>query len=77
MKTSFIETVLVGQTRRMEQAGQYGDAHASVYDQIYGNRFVPDSAVTALALAAGPGGRLLDLGIGTGRLAIPLVDRGV
>jgi len=73
------EDVLVGQTRgvRKERASDYGDAHASVYDRIYGDRFVPDSAVTALATAAGPGGRLLELGIGTGRLAIPLAYRGV
>ncbi len=60
-----------------QQASDYGDAHASVYDRIYGERFVPEAAVEALATAAGPGGRLLELGIGTGRLAIPLHDRGI
>jgi len=60
-----------------ERASDYGDAHASVYDRIYGKRFTPESAVTALATAAGPDGRLLELGIGTGRLAVPLSDRGI
>ena len=60
-----------------EHASDYGNAHASVYDRIYGDRFVPESAVTALATAAGPGGRLLELGIGTGRLAIPLNNLGI
>lgn len=59
------------------RASEYGDSHADAYDRIYGARFVPDAAVTALAAAAGPGGRLLELGLGTGRLAIPLVERGV
>ena len=61
----------------MERANDYGDAHAHVYDRIYGERFIPESAVTALATAAGTEGRLLELGIGTGRLAIPLSDRGI
>ena len=54
----------------------YGDRHARVYDRLYGSRFAPDAAVAALAgLAAG--GRLLEMGVGTGRLAIPLAARGV
>jgi len=58
-------------------ASEYGDTHAGVYDRIYGARFAPDGAVVALAAAAGPGGRLLELGVGTGRLAVPLLGRGV
>ncbi len=58
-------------------AHQYGEAHATVYDRLYGQRFVPGDAVAALAAAAGPGGRILELGLGTGRLAIPLAARGV
>lgn len=57
-------------------ASSYGDRHASVYDRIYGSRFAPDAAVDALALAAGDGA-VLELGLGTGRLAIPLAARGV
>ena len=60
-----------------QRASAYGDAHAGVYDRIYGGRFDPETAVTMLAETAGTGGRLLELGIGTGRLAIPLLHRGV
>lgn len=57
---------------------KYGQAHASVYDRIYGPRFDPDAApaVTVLAAAAA-GGAVLELGLGTGRLAIPLARAGV
>ncbi|MEO9224282.1 MAG: class I SAM-dependent methyltransferase [Acidimicrobiales bacterium] len=58
-------------------ANEYGDAHADVYERIYGARFTPDAAVDALSRAAGQGGRLLELGLGTGRLAIPLLECGV
>ncbi len=58
-------------------AGAYGDRHAGVYDRIYGARFDPTQAVAALAEAAGPCGRVLELGLGTGRLAIALLQRGV
>jgi SAM-dependent methyltransferase len=54
----------------------YGDRHAPVYDRIYGVRFPPDAAVGALA-AVGRGGGVLELGVGTGRLAIPLAARGI
>lgn len=54
----------------------YGDLHAPVYDRIYEDRFAPDAAVNALAAAAG-GGAVLEMGVGTGRLAIPLAARGV
>jgi len=60
-----------------QRASTYGDAHADVYDRIYGARFDPEVAVATLAETAGTGGRLLELGIGTGRLAIPLLHRGV
>lgn len=59
------------------QPETYGDTHAQVYDRIYGTRFAPDAAVSTLSAAAGDGGRLLELGLGTGRLAIPLAARGV
>lgn len=54
----------------------YGQTHASVYDQIYADRFDAAPAVAALAEAAA-GGRVLELGVGTGRLAIPLARAGV
>ena len=57
--------------------GNYGDQHVRVYDRLYGARFTPDAAVAALVAAAGPDGRLLEMGIGTGRLAVPLAERGL
>src|SRR5712691_11840966 len=54
----------------------YGDQHGPVYDRIYGARFAPQAAVGALA-AVGRDGGVLELGIGTGRLAIPLAARGI
>jgi SAM-dependent methyltransferase len=54
----------------------YGDRIADVYDAWYGTRLDPAEAVDFLADLAG-GGRALELGIGTGRVALPLAARGV
>ena len=54
----------------------YGDRVADVYDrmpQVAGRD--TERAVAALAELAGPG-PILELGIGTGRLALPLASRG-
>lgn len=57
-------------------ATAYGAAIAGDYDDLYDGHFDTDGAVAKLAeLAAG--GPVLELGIGTGRLAIPLVARGI
>ena len=57
---------------------RYGDTHAEVYDEIYAGAFPTDQAVRRLVeLAATRPGPLLDLGIGTGRLALPLYHAGV
>jgi SAM-dependent methyltransferase len=54
----------------------YGEAFADVYDEWYGDISDVDGTVeTALALAAG--GPLLEIGIGTGRLALPLRAAGL
>ena len=55
----------------------YGDAFADVYDRWYPDAGETDAAVERLARLASPGGRLLELGVGTGRLAIPLAGRGL
>jgi SAM-dependent methyltransferase len=53
----------------------YGQAWAAVYDEVHGS-FDPTPAVDLLASLA-RGGRVLELGIGTGRVAIPLAARGI
>ena len=53
----------------------YGEAIADVYDSWYQN-FDPTLAVDFLAELA-QGGPALELGIGTGRVALPLQERGV
>ena len=58
------------------ESATYGDAIAGDYDRLYGGRPDADAAASMLSLLAG-GGRALELGIGTGRIAIPLAARGV
>ncbi len=54
----------------------YGDRFASVYDEWYGAD--PDTATCVDTLAELAAGRpVLELGVGTGRLAIPLAGRGL
>lgn len=60
-------------------ASTYGDRFADVYDDWYAD--VTDAAacaarVAALAAERG-GGPVLELGVGSGRLALPLVERGL
>jgi SAM-dependent methyltransferase len=54
----------------------YGDHIADRYDALYDEMFDVEATVTFLASFA-RGGRALELGIGTGRIALPLVERGV
>lgn len=53
----------------------YGESFADVYDQWYGQ--ITDAEATAdfVTRRAEPGS-ILELGVGTGRLALPLVERG-
>ncbi len=57
----------------------YGDAFADVYDDWYQHITPVDATVDLLAEVAGEFAPLpvLELGVGTGRLAIPLAARGV
>ncbi len=54
----------------------YGTEIASEYDELYDDMFETDSAVACLTELAGDG-PVLELGIGTGRLALPLVQTGL
>ncbi|MES4886606.1 class I SAM-dependent methyltransferase [Streptomyces sp. NPDC096012] len=60
--------------------GYFGEVVAARYDQTSAEMFeaaVVGPAVEFLAGLAGEGGRALELGVGTGRIALPLVRRGV
>ncbi|HKP17204.1 MAG TPA: class I SAM-dependent methyltransferase [Gaiellaceae bacterium] len=54
----------------------YGDRIAEVYDGLYQDSLETDAAVETLAGLAGDG-PVLELAIGTGRLALPLAARGL
>ena len=59
--------------------GYFGEHVAARYDEEYSSMFEPDYLAPAVALLvelAGDG-RALELGIGTGRIAVPLAQRGV
>ena len=59
--------------------GYFDEQTAARYDELSADMFEPaavDPVVEALAKLAG-GGRALELGIGTGRIALPLAARGV
>src|SRR5262245_43609357 len=60
-------------------AGTYGRGFADVYDDWYSDVSDIDATVDGVcALAAEAGGdRVLELGVGTGRLAIPVARRGL
>ena len=63
-----------------DQDGYFGEDVAATYDDGFEGQFDPaaiDVTADALAELAGPGGRALELAIGTGRIALPLARRGV
>ena len=60
----------------LPDADGYGDAFADVYDAWYGASFDTEGAVAQLIHLAGTG-PALELGVGTGRLALPLAAAGV
>jgi SAM-dependent methyltransferase len=69
--------MILGGTRMQGyDAGTYGKVYADVYDDWYHSLTDTDSCVDGLADLAGAG-PVLDLGAGTGRIAIPLAARGL
>ena len=57
-------------------AETYGERITEIYDELYPATSDADAAVDFLADLAGDG-RVLELAIGTGRIALPLAARGV
>ena len=57
-------------------ADTYGQGFADVYDRWYPSDDATTAAVGRISALAGPGGRILELGVGTGRLAVPLAELG-
>ena len=55
----------------------YGDGFADVYDEWYSDVTDVDATVARVLALAGPGGRVLELGVGTGRLAVPMAATGL
>jgi SAM-dependent methyltransferase len=57
-------------------AATYGERVADIYDELYEGMLDTESTVEFLADLAG-NGPVLELAIGTGRVALPLVTRGI
>ena len=61
---------------RHRDLGSYGRSFADVYDEWYGDVSDVDATVERI-LELASGGRVLELGVGTGRLAIPMARVGL
>jgi SAM-dependent methyltransferase len=55
----------------------YGDGFADVYDEWYAHVTDVEATTARLLELAGAGGRVLELGVGTGRLAVPMAEAGL
>ena len=55
----------------------YGDGFADVYDEWYADVTDVEATVARIIELAGTGGRVLELGVGTGRLAVPMAGAGL
>src|SRR5438132_461197 len=62
--------------QRRADLGSYGRSFADVYDAWYSDVSDVEATVERIASLAGAG-RVLELGVGTGRLALPLAHAGV
>src|SRR5262245_39145253 len=54
----------------------YDEKLAAVYDRMYPDPSETELTVDFVSALTPPGGRILELGIGTGRVAVPLAERG-
>jgi len=55
----------------------YGDGFADVYDEWYADVTDVDATVARMLEVAGDGAHILELGVGTGRLAAPMAAAGL
>jgi SAM-dependent methyltransferase len=60
----------------LKDPAAYGRVWAEDYDELYEQRDDP-AEVVAFVAGLAPGGRILELGVGTGRLALPLAAAGL
>jgi len=63
----------------IDDDGYFGESVAATYDESSAEMFASEAVEPAVSLLAGlaGGGRALELGVGTGRIALPLARRGV
>ncbi|HEX6870137.1 MAG TPA: class I SAM-dependent methyltransferase, partial [Micromonosporaceae bacterium] len=63
----------------MDADGYFGEQVAAEYDDPLSAEFAPELIAATVDILAelAAGGRALELGIGTGRIALPLAGRGV
>ena len=68
-----------GTVRRVDEDGYFGEPVAARYDESTAEMSAPGVVEPAVSLLAGLAGRgqALELGIGTGRIALPLARRGI
>ncbi|RLE26761.1 MAG: SAM-dependent methyltransferase [Actinobacteria bacterium] len=55
----------------------YGNGFADVYDDWYFDVTDVDATVSRVLDLVDPGGKVLELGVGTGRLAVPMTQAGI
>jgi SAM-dependent methyltransferase len=58
-----------------DDRSQYGDEAAEIYDWMYAGDEVSDAQISGL-LDLARGGSIVEIGVGTGRIAIPLAEGG-
>ena len=58
------------------ESTSYGDGFAEIYDDWYADVTDVGATVQRMVAVAGSGGHVLELGVGTGRLAVPMVEAG-